>query len=172
LDQLVSTTPPITRSDDDSIDFRAPDVFSLGLSFRPTAAILIAAEYDFVTYSRLRKEYVTHVADGTSHPDQFFIDDSHEFHVGVDWTLTGMASTPSLRLGLWYDPSHSVRYEPSSAGDSDDLLFSHYLPARDDLTHFTFGAGLPLGQNFEFNAGADISSRTRLFSVSGVVYFK
>jgi long-subunit fatty acid transport protein len=164
-------SPPIVLNAEDGIRFQAPDVLSLGASIRPNESLLITAEYDFVQYSMIMERFVTHVSAQTKHPEGFGISDSNEIHGGVEWAFTKMKRTPSIRLGAWYDPEHAVSYTRSAANDGDDQLFSAYLPKRKALTHFTIGAGLPVNDRFEINAGFDVSSRTRLGSVSAVVRF-
>ena len=77
---------------------------------------------------------------------------------------------PAVRVGTWYDPDHAVRYESTTA-DLTDERFTAYLPGGDDLTHFTFGAGVAPSNRFEVNFAGDVSSRTRIFSASIVVRF-
>jgi long-subunit fatty acid transport protein len=167
--QLVNPPSPI-RSEA-GIQFQTPNVMSAGAAWRPNDSVLVTLEYDFVAHSMVMFDYVNSIASVSPHPTQFSIKDANEIHGGVEWALTQVPKTPSLRFGAWYDPAHGVVYTPSSANDTEDLLYSHYLPERDAQTHFTFGAGVPINQHLEINGGLDFSGRTRLGSVSAVVRF-
>ena len=68
------------------------------------------------------------------------------------------------------NPDHAVQYESTTA-DLTDERFTVYLPGGDDLTHFTFGAGVAPSNRFEVNFAGDVSSRTRIFSALIVVRF-
>lgn len=125
-----------------------------------------------VQYSALKTDLVTSQLDREISADRFVIQDGHELHAGLEYVFTGVAKTPGVRVGVWYDPKHSIEYRPTSERSLDDELFSAYLPAGKNLIHVTFGAGFPVSPQFEINGAADVSSRTRVGSVSLVVRLK
>jgi long-subunit fatty acid transport protein len=164
LRDLPSGTPTVTSG-----DFRVPDTFAAGAAVRPSDASTLSLEYRFVRYSQLQS-YVDVQSTPSGRQAQFGIDDANEFHVGFEYALK-VAGTPALRAGYWYDPAHSVTFDPHSPGDIVDERFSAYLPGSDNLSHVTFGAGVTFGPKFEINGGADLSSRRNIFSISAVGRF-
>ena len=48
--------------------------------------------------------------------DSFTIDDANEFHLGAEY-LVPVKGRPAIRLGIWFDPDHSVHYAPTPAND-------------------------------------------------------
>jgi long-subunit fatty acid transport protein len=150
-------------------EFRVPNTFSAGLVVRPNDSTTITTEYTRVIYSRLREDFV--LAQGTrGREDQFFIEDGNEFHAGLEYVLANVPKTPALRVGAWYDPDKSVQFRTVS-GDNQDERLAVALSQGESVVHYTFGGGLPLSTRLEVNAGADLSKRTRVFSVSAVVRF-
>jgi long-chain fatty acid transport protein len=168
LNQVFATQK---STQDEGVRFKTPDVFSLGGVWRPSEAVMVTVEYDFVKYSDIVKDYVTNVVQVTGRTSQFSIDDSNQIHAGFEYVFTQASMTPSVRVGAWYDPAHNVLYTPTAAHDASDVLFSADLPKQDSVVHYTFGAGLPINSHFELNGGADLSSRARLLSLSAVVRF-
>ena len=152
-------------------DFRVPDVFGVGVEWRLSPSVRVVADYDRVRYSELKEDFADIQAIASGRPDQLKIDDADEFHGGVEYVFLQAAKPFALRAGLWWDPDHSIRYEPTAAGDSIDLLYSATLPGGEDVMHYTFGGGIAITGNVEINAGADFSKRTTAVTASAVVRF-
>jgi hypothetical protein len=119
----------------------------------------------------LKRDFIDFQAISSGREDQLQIDDTNEFHVGVEWVVTRWPLTPGLRAGLWLDPAHSVRYVSDGTSDASDLRYQFILPGADDLWHYTFGVGLPVSRRFEISAGADLTKRSAYASASIVVRF-
>lgn len=158
-------------------DFKVPDVLALGVSTRPFKAHdewLFAVEYKWVQNSQIKHDYIDVItSQGESAPraDRFTIADSNEIHVGAEYSLPVLGN-PTVLGGFWYDPDHSVRYEPTSAGDLLDERMSVSLSSGTDLWHYTFGVGFAFSELFEWKLGADLSSRSNVFSTSAIIRFK
>lgn len=151
--------------------FKIPDVFGVGVEWRISQSLRILGDYNRVQYSQLKEDFVDIQALATGRPEQLRIDDANEVHGGVEVLFLEAAKPFALRAGAWFDPDHSIRYEPTPALDRVDLLYAATLPGGDDLVHFTFGGGIVFSNQFEFNAGADFSSRTTAVTASAVVRF-
>lgn len=79
-----------------------PDVFGLGLSYRAAGDRLsLSFEWDRVEYSDL--------ADSI-----FVLEDADELHFGLEYAFLGATPMPALRLGVWWNPDHRIRYEGTS----------------------------------------------------------
>jgi hypothetical protein len=124
-----------------------------------------------VQYSQLKEDFVDIQAVSTGRADQLRLDDANEVHGGVEYLFLNLPVPLALRGGAWFDPDHAVRYEPTAANDSTDILMSATLPGGEDLVHYSFGAGIAFANRFEINAAADISSRTNYVTTSMVVRF-
>ncbi len=149
--------------------FRVPDAAGAGLAVRLARKATFTAEITRLQYRSLLDGYVSSQTGGSGKGEYFKLDSGTELHGGVEYILDVPAS-PKLRIGLWRDPDHAVRYEAPANPDVLDERFAAYLPRRGGLTHFTFGGGVSIRQ-LEINAGFDLSSRTRVFSVSSIVRF-
>jgi len=156
---------PVTRNG----SFDPPDTIAIGLSSHLTSSLMIAVDVARVGYSSLLDGYISAQTAGTAgRAANFVIDDVTEVHAGVEYVLPVKLS-PSLRAGVWRDPNHSIVYHSPANADNEDQRFAAYLPGASDQTHVTFGAGIALSPRYEINGGADISSRSRVVSLSAVV---
>ena len=131
----------------------------------------MAFEYTFVKYTALADDYIDVQARPSGRQARFSIDNGNEVHVGFEYVFTGLSKPPALRAGYWFDPSHVINYTSPASPDTTDERFAAYLPGEKSLSHVTFGGGVSLAQQFEVNAGADLSSRRSFFSVFAVVRF-
>jgi long-chain fatty acid transport protein len=152
-------------------DFQVPDVFGAGVEWRLSPSIRVVADYDWVRYSELKGDFADIQAIASGRPERLRVDDANEFHGGVEYVFLQAPKPFALRGGAWWDPDHSIRYEPTSAGDSIDLLYSATLPGGDDVLHYTVGGGIVLTNRVEINGGADWSKRTTAVTASAVFRF-
>ena len=152
-------------------NFRIPDVFGAGVEWRITPQLRVVADYDWVRYSELEEDFANIQALASGRPDRLRVDDASEVHGGIEYVFLQAAKPFALRGGAWWDPDHSIRYEPTAANDPTDKLYAATLPGGDDVVHYTVGGGIVLSNNVELNAGADWSKRTTAVTASAVVRF-
>jgi long-chain fatty acid transport protein len=158
----------------DDAKFRVPDVIAAGLSIRPNDRFLFSAQYNRVLHSQLQHDYVDVLVNqpaSVDRADRFSIADSNEVHLGAEYVLAAVRTAPGLRVGLWHDEDHSVRYSPSSADDFFDERMRIALGTGTGLWHYTFGAGASVSSHFEWSFGSDLTSRTRVISSSAIFRF-
>jgi len=160
-----STTAPAAQTG----TFQAPDIVGVGGVIRFAQSATITAEVTHLRYASLKDDFIDLQAAASGRAGNFTIDNGTELHAGFEYVFSARGA-PSVRVGTWYDPDHSVRYE-SSTSDLTDERFKAYLPGGEDQTHFTFGAGVAPSNRFEINFGGDLASNTRIFSVSIVARF-
>jgi len=166
----VDTVPgqaTLTRSG----QFRTPHVFGAGVRVAVSDSWSFSADYDRVLYSRLKTDFIDIQASATNSASRLSIPDANEVHVGTEIVLTGVAHTPALRGGVWWDPDHSVHYQSDGSGSQGDVLNMAYFPGGNDQVHYCVGFGMPLSPAFEFNVGADLAKQAKYASASIVARF-
>jgi long-subunit fatty acid transport protein len=156
--------------------FRTPHTLAVGVSVRAAPQLILSGEVTRITYSRLVDSFVIDQARATGRQASFSIDDGTELHLSAQYALRRQQGAPvRLRAGTWYDPDHSVRFTPLvAAATVRDRLFDERLATAlskgSGQVHTTGGVGLTLTPRIELNAGLDVASRSRLFSVSFIVH--
>lgn len=149
--------------------FDPPDTLAVGLSSHLTPSLTVAVDVSHVGYRSLLDGYISAQTAATgAKRANFRIADVTEIHGGVEYVFA-VRYSPAIRAGAWRDPAHSTVYASPSNPDLLDQRFAAYLPAGRDLTHVTVGAGMAFSPRYEINGAADLSSRTRVFSLSAVV---
>jgi long-chain fatty acid transport protein len=151
--------------------FSTPMVVGGGIRVQPTGRPWsIAVDYARVQYSRLTRDFITfQVEPGVS--DRVRIRDGNEIHIGGEYRLARVPMTPSLRVGTWYDPAHAVQYASDGSNTTSDVRLKAVFPGGENVWHYSFGFGVPLSRQFEFNLGADLTKERRYVSASVVARF-
>jgi hypothetical protein len=144
--------------------FHVPDIYGVGLAWRPTDRFTLAVDYDRVEYSDLLDDLVDifHLQDlAAANPElgAFRIDDADELHVGAEIWMPRRDRAVSLRLGAWYDPDHTLRFE------GENVAYRAVFRGGSDEIHLTAGAGLTL-RRIQVDAAFDYSDRVSIASVS------
>jgi long-subunit fatty acid transport protein len=163
------TSLPFDPSDNPAF-FHVPDVYGLGLAFRPSDSLLLAVDYDRVLYSQLTQGFVdifnlAELAPGQSPElDRFRIDDADEIHLGLEYAFLQRWPVLTLRAGAWHETDHSLRF------DGDNVGFRAVFRRRGDQTHVTGGVGLSL-RRLQIDAAVDHSSRVSVVALSAGTRF-
>lgn len=165
-EDVVPGSPTVTRTG----EFRIPSVIGAGVRFAPTADWVFAFEFHRIQYSRLRDDFIAFQVDPAS-LSTISVPDGNELHFAAEYTLLTLPRTPSIRVGAWYDPAHSVKYATDLSNSDSDIRLRSYFPASQGQWHGSFGIGLPLSRNFEVNAGADFTRARYYVSASVVARF-
>jgi len=160
--------------------FRSPSTLAMGAALelaRQGSRVLFATEVTYITYSRLERDYVVDQARGSGLQDQFFVDNGVEFHLGGQYTLERLRFVPKIRVGVWSDPNHTVRFRSNPAltfvtDRLKDELLRTALSTGERVTHVTAGIGLALGSRLAWNLGADVAPRSTVVSSSVIVNLK
>jgi long-subunit fatty acid transport protein len=151
--------------------FHVPDVYGMGIAFRPKDAFRVAFDYDRIRYSQLTDGFTDifglatlpdvgedHVARDPE-LDHFVIDDADELHLGMEYAFLQRWPVLSLRAGAWYDPDHSLRFE------GRNLSYQAVFRRRGNYMHYTLGAGLAV-RRLQIDAAIDHSERASVLSLS------
>ena len=116
----VASFDAVTEQGDDPTRtgvFRVPHTLAFGASVRAHPQLIVSGEVTRITYSRLVDSFVSDQAVVTGRPGSFGIDDGTEFHIGAQYAWRRQNGPPMrLRGGTWYDPDHSVHFEPLAPG--------------------------------------------------------
>ncbi len=145
--------------------FHVPDVYGVGVAYRPTDAFRVALDFDRVRYSQLTDGFVdifdlATISPGTpAEVDRFVIDDADEIHLGVEYALLQHWPVFTLRAGAWHESDHTLRFEGKNVG------FRAVFQPRPDQMHYTAGVGLAL-RRIQLDAAIDHSERVSVLSLS------
>ena len=165
-----ATTTTGSMSPDGS--FSVPSVFSIGTALHPMEPLKVTLDYSRVQYSAMADNFTLAFGSGgfaTSTSD-FKVDDANEVHLGAEYQFLQLARPVAVRIGTWYDPDHAIRFAPADSTNPDPFYATGFRPGK-NVVHGTGGAGVAFPNQLEINAGVDISSKTKTFSVSTVVRF-
>lgn len=180
LDANASFSNPNVPAVNQTATFQTPDVYGVGIAFRPTDAITITADYDHIGYSSLTDDTVDifSAPNDTSPPAnqsraavrKLTVDDADELHVGIEYVFLKLKYPLALRFGGWSDPDHKVRFE-GAVNTLDDRILQVLFQQGDDEIHYAAGFGVVFGERFQIDAGADFSDLVDTASLSAVVRF-
>jgi long-chain fatty acid transport protein len=151
--------------------FKTPDVWAAGVAWTVSDQLRLLFDVDRVQYSQLKRDFIDFQAISSGRQDQLHIDDGTEVHGGVEYRRKLWSRAVAFRGGAWFDPDHTVRYEPTPAADEIDTLLAATLPGGKNLVHYTFGGGLALFGRSSLDVAGDLSSQTRHATASIVFRF-
>jgi long-chain fatty acid transport protein len=157
----------------DQTTFKVPDTLAIGMSMGFGSAFLITTEYTRVFHSQLFSDYVSVLAGQGESRDRvanFTIDDSDEFHLGAEY-LVPVKGRPAIRLGIWFDPDHSVHFAPTPAYDLLDERIATALSSGRDLWHYTGGTMVAVHSRVDLSFGLDYSEQSTRVSASAIIHF-
>src|SRR5262249_32427586 len=135
--------------------FHVPDIYGLGVSFRPIPVLTINADAVRVNYSNLVDDFISINADVRAVAKPFAAKDVTEAHLGAEYFFSTKIPF-ALRAGYWRDPAHSLQYvgpltSPNRVASA--ILF----PKGENHNHISAGAGLAWPR-FQIDVGYDRSS--------------
>ncbi len=150
---LVPTVPDGTVLGTGFNVFPLPDVFGLGLAFKPFDALTLAFEWNRVQYSQILEDEDT----GT-------LEDGNEFHLGIEYVFLGATPIIAVRSGIWRDPDHRI----DTVGG--DLVEQALLRGGDDELHYAAGLGFVF-ERFQIDLSADFSELVDRVALSAIYNF-
>jgi long-chain fatty acid transport protein len=177
-DPPTPVDPPLTL-DLSNVRFKVPDVWSMGLSWRPTDAWRINFDVDRVMYSQVSDNIDSLFAFDAATLERLAIPDGTEYHLGAEYTFAQMDHPVSLRAGVWRDPRHSLSYRGNPVTDpgyappgqiGSLALAAVFGVSKGAQTHASLGAGIAFKQ-FQIDFGADFSDLIDTYSLSAVWRF-
>ena len=135
-----------------NVPFVVPDVFGLGMryKFRPDFQVLL--DWQNIFYSQIIADGFTIVesADSDS-PENYDIQDSSNFHFGLEWLRGQGENVWAVRAGYWRNPLHAVTFKGTDTAIEDRFAGTGLT----DENHYTFGVGWVFRNRFEIDISAN-----------------
>ncbi|MBU0481576.1 MAG: outer membrane protein transport protein [Proteobacteria bacterium] len=135
------TSVPLSVNDDLLINkvynhvLHVPEFYGVGISYSFPIGLTLAADANHIKYSQILDDAL----DDSGQPTNAFeIEDTWEYHAGLEYVFA-LASTPiALRCGYFFRPNHSAREISSGmdTGGTDDNIY-------------TVGVGAVLSENLQ-----------------------
>lgn len=169
-------TPTFAANSDTSFNFvkvadttfHVPDIYGVGISFRPIPVLTINADAVRVKYSNLVDAFVSINQSVRDAGNPFVAKDATEAHVGAEYFFSTKIPF-ALRAGYWRDPSHAIQYN-GPLNDPNRVAAAILFPKGENHNHVSAGAGLAWPR-FQIDFGYDRSDLYRVGSISAVVRY-
>jgi long-subunit fatty acid transport protein len=160
-----SPNQPGQTFDDTTTNFNLPNVYGVGISYRPREPFTVNIDVARVTYSNLIEKFYV-IFENNASVEDFVIDDVTEVHLGFEYVMAKGPIPIAFRFGGWLDPDHRLRAEGGASELTQARLF-----AGDDEVHYSAGIGLIITSHFQIDAAADFSEVADTVAVSAVYRF-
>jgi long-subunit fatty acid transport protein len=148
--------------------FHVPDIYGVGISFRPIPVLTINADAVRVKYSNLVDAFVSINQSVRDAGNPFVAKDATEAHIGAEYFFSTKIPF-ALRAGYWRDPSHAIQYN-GPLNDPNRVAAAILFPKGENHNHVSAGAGLAWPR-FQIDFGYDRSDLYRVGSISAVVRY-
>ena len=152
----------------DETTFHIPDIYGLGVSFRPIPVLTLNADAVRVKYSNLVDNFFSINGDIRAIDHAYRAADVTELHAGAEYFFSTKIPF-AVRAGYWRDPAHSVEFNGpvnGAAAVGAAILF----PKGQDQNHYSVGGGLAWPR-FQIDAAYDTSEHYKVGSISVVTRF-
>lgn len=174
----VTARPGTSVFFEGTTDFRVPDMWGVGVGFRPSDAWRLSLDIDRVRYGQHGDNVVS---QGTGQRvDYLGVSDTTEVRVGAEYTNAEAAHPYSIRFGAWHEPAHQLTFDgeitpftgtPLTLDQTRANSHAAIFADGEDSMHYTAGYGVVF-ERFQLDAAFDLSKRTDVFSLSLIYYFK
>lgn len=147
--------------------FHAPDIYGVGISYRPLPALTLNADGVRVKYSNLVDDFISIVKDVQDFEGTVYeANDVTEIRLGAEYFLPTKIPF-AVRAGVWRDPAHSVVYTGPLNVD-DGVGAALLYPKGNPEDHYAIGAGLAWPR-FQIDVAYDNSDTFKVLSLSLVL---
>jgi hypothetical protein len=160
-----------------SINLKIPSSIGVGISYRPMDVLTLAFDAVRITYSRLTDDFVLTISQSSLSKSDFTVDDGMEYHAGAEYVLLLQSIGIVFRGGVYVEPDSRIRFSGNVMDSNDaDRIFSRQVSAAlfqagETNVHYTFGTGLILSDNFQFDVAGNLSTGSDEIVGSLVVRF-
>ena len=135
---------------------KIPDVYGLGISYRFLPNLTAALDVNYVEYSDLLEDF-TMEPGAFNVPNDIEIDDTFEFHVGVEYVMSFGNVPFAVRGGYFYRPDSSARYVGPITSYEDQALKDR-LDSKDYNEHIvSAGFGTVLFDTLQVDVAGSFS---------------
>jgi long-chain fatty acid transport protein len=157
------------------IQYIIPDRFTVGTSAQIGKDITVVADVGHIFYSQLvgDKFLIVDFQDPSANitPQNFFIHDVTELHVGGEYRIYKQSAIYAIRAGFFTDPDHQLRFRtlPNTDPLAGRILSFRFNTIADHTDiGWTIGAGFALGNRFQMDLGGSFSRDSDEFVLSSV----
>jgi long-chain fatty acid transport protein len=158
-----------------SVRFKVPDTFAVGLAFRPAPAWTLTLQYDFVEFSDFLEQGQTSGLQGEAArvlDEGLKLDDAHRFRFGFEYLRVFAGSQVlALRGGVWHDSAHRAYFKSDRDTGLPYPQYALLFPRGSGQTHGSAGVGFVVQPHFQVDAAVDFSELYRTISVSTIWKF-
>jgi long-chain fatty acid transport protein len=148
--------------------FHIPDVYGLGLSYRPIPVLTLNVDAVRVKYSNLVDNFVSINESVRAVPHPFTANDITELHAGAEYFFSTKIPF-AIRGGYWREPAHSLQYT-GPLNDPNRVAAAILFPKGQNQNHISAGAGLAWPR-FQIDLAYDRSDLYKVGSISAVTRF-
>jgi len=163
--------------------FHVPDVWGVGVSWRPMPVLTINVDGVNVSYGNLTDDFQSIYPEiQILGNNAYETEDATEVHVGAEYFFASTIPF-ALRAGWWRDPAHQMKYVgPQTCTDeaidssfrtlcaANRTVLGILFPGSEDDDHWSVGFGLAWPR-FQVDAAYETSDRLKVGSLSGVFRF-
>lgn len=165
-----------------------PNSYSFGVSYKVNNYWTFFLEGKYIEYSQLNNDFDESWGGGgipfggesstySGLTGKYDIDSVWEPHFGTEYIFKINETPTALRLGTYYEPSHSLEYkapnDPDIYGGELARAMENVLDGGDDVWHITVGTGVVLMNKLQLDVAADLSDngQQNTFIASAVYQF-
>lgn len=151
-------------------EFKVPDVYGLGLSYRFEPNLTVALDANYVEYSDLIDEFISNEGDDfqATQMEGFSLDDEIEVRLGIEYVLDVAGSPLALRAGYYYRPDHRVYF----TGDLTQFPSGQNIQKGDDDHIGSLGVGFLVSPALQVDLAASVGDMATEGFVSMVYRFE
>jgi long-subunit fatty acid transport protein len=146
--------------------FKVPDIWGLGLSYRTAFGLTAAADFNYVMYSQLPQNVTTVTGDtwdaNNGNYATFKMDNAYEIHAGLEWAFALKETPMALRAGYTFKQAHGLYKDPDPSISAAQNSVNSYINQKgDDENIFSAGFGIVLFKNLQLDfSGAWVNLST------------
>jgi long-subunit fatty acid transport protein len=150
----------INMNDDIHLSINVPNRFAIGVAFRPSDELVIAADAIYTKYSELTEKMISSFdgSNGIKRGDDISVlyaaPNVAELHFGLEYALLTGETPLFIRAGMFINPSHRIRFTGESTTGIEPYLWNlsdYSNDIKDIELAFSGGAGIHLGNNFKID---------------------
>jgi long-chain fatty acid transport protein len=157
-------------------EYKIPDVYGIGISYRFPFGLTIASDYDYIRYSQIDKLYDPFRGDDltTSNPSRslnLHLDDAYEIHAGLEWAFTVKDIPLAVRTGYTFKQAHGIYTEYSNPAIGPTPGVNYVYQKGDDENIFSAGFGIVLFKNLQLDFSGAWGNLSTEYIGSAVIRF-
>jgi len=153
--------PKVAIIETNEVNFKIPSAFGAGISFRPSDFLTLSADIVRISYSDITDDFTITEASNFINPEDFSVEDGTEIHVGAEYVTFLKSLGLVFRGGFFIEPDNQIQFVGEVNGnplrrtirETTRILFQE----GESDTHFTFGLGLLLTENLQFDLAGNLS---------------